>query len=128
MRILLDTHALLWWRADDPRLPRSAERLIMNPRNEVFFSVVSLWEMAIKRGLGKLEFPGSLTEFATGLSTNQGFLFLPLEVSHLERLERLPRHHRDPFDRLLIAQTFELSGVALSNDPAWKRYRVRTRW
>lgn len=128
MRILLDTHALLWWRADDSRLPGSADRLITDPRNDVFFSIVSLWEMAVKRSLGKLDFSGSLTEFAAGLRTSQGFSFLPLEVSHLDRLERLPRHHRDPFDRLLIAQTLELKGVALSNDPAWKRYRVKTRW
>lgn len=128
MRLLLDTHALLWWRADDPRLPGKIDRLIVDPENEVFFSVVSLWEMAIKRNLGKLEFAGALTDFAATLRENQGFTFLPLEIPHLERLERLPHRHRDPFDRLLIAQAIDVNAVAITNDPAWKEYRVKTRW
>lgn len=128
MRILLDTHVLLWWRADDPRLPRRIDKLIVDPDNEVFFSAVSLWEMAIKRGLGKLEFAGSLAGFAATLRENQGFSFLPLEISHLERLEVLPQRHRDPFDRLLISQAIELNATAITNDVAWKDYKVKTRW
>jgi len=128
MRVLLDTHTLLWWRADDPRLPHKLDKLIVDPENEVFFSVVSLWEMAIKRSLGKLEFAGSLAEFAATLRKNQGFSFLALDIPHLERLERLPHRHRDPFDRLLIAQAIELDAVAITNDAAWKGYRVKTRW
>ncbi len=128
MRLLLDTHVLLWWQADDPRLPRRMDRLILDPANEIFFSSVSLWEMAIKRSLGKLAFTGTLSGFADKIRTNQGFLHLPLEVPHLERLESLPHHHRDPFDRLLIAQAIELKAAAITNDPAWKGYRVSRRW
>ncbi len=128
MRLLLDTHTLLWWRMDDDRLPGALDSVITDTRNEILVSIVSLWEIAIKRSLGKLRFDGSLNQFAATLARENGFTLLPLDVQHLTRLERLPNHHRDPFDRLLIAQTLETGAKAATNDPAWKKYRVKTLW
>jgi len=128
MRYLLDTHAILWWRQDDPRLPHRIDAVLQSPENEILFSQVSLWEIAIKRSLGRLKLEGSLEEFVDGLRNEQGFIMLPLEVSHFTRLESLPHHHGDPFDRLLIAQAMETGAIAVTDDAAWKKYRVKTRW
>lgn len=128
MRLLLDTHTLLWWRMDDERLPRTLDSVITDRQNEILVSIVSFWEMAIKRSLGKLKFEGSLDRFAATLIRENGFTQLPLEVPHLSRLEHLPHHHRDPFDRLLIAQTLETGARAVTDDPAWNRYGVKILW
>lgn len=100
MRLLLDTHILIWALEADPRIKLLAERLA-DPDNEVFFSAASLWEMAIKVGTGKLEV--DVAEFrAEALAT--GFIELPVLGQHIESLVGMPHHHRDPFDRLLVAQ------------------------
>ena len=129
MRYLVDTHALIWMREGNPRLNRAKwEPVFFDRANEVLFSPVSLWEIAIKRSLGKLKLRASLEEFEHGLRTDYGFSLLPLEVSHFARLETLPHHHGDPFDRLLIAQAMETGAIAVTDDAAWKSYRVKTRW
>ncbi|MBV8605808.1 MAG: type II toxin-antitoxin system VapC family toxin [Pelomonas sp.] len=100
MRLLLDTHIIIWALGADPRVKHIAERLT-DPDNEVYFSVASLWEMAIKVGTGKLEV--DVAEFrAEALAT--GFMELPVLGRHIEALAGLPNHHRDPFDRLLVVQ------------------------
>lgn len=100
MRLLLDTHIIIWAMEADPRVKHIAGRLT-NTDNEVYFSVASLWEMAIKVGTGKLEV--DLVEFrAEALAT--GFIELPVLGRHIEALVGMPQHHRDPFDRLLVAQ------------------------
>jgi PIN domain nuclease of toxin-antitoxin system len=125
----LDTHVLLWMRENDPRLDRKKwEPLLLSGEHEVCFSLASLWEIAIKRSLGKLRLEGSLEEFADTLESVQGFTLIPIEVNHLARLESLAPHHRDPFDRLLIAQAMELGAVVVTDDPVWKKYPVQVTW
>lgn len=128
MRYLLDTHTLLWWRQDDPRLPHRLDSLLESGENEILFSPVSLWEIAIKRSLGKLNLEGSLEEFVRTLRQDHGFVLWPLEVSHFSRLETLPHHHGDPFDRLLIAQAMETGATAITDDAAWRKYKVKIKW
>ena len=129
MDYLLDTHVLLWLRENDPRLKRSEwEPIFYSKENRIFFSLVSLWEIAIKRSLGKLKLEGDLGEFALGLEQRHGFRPLNLDTPQLVRLERLPRHHGDPFDRMLIAQTVEIGATAVTDDPHWKKYSVKLRW
>ncbi len=126
MRYLLDTHTLLWWRQDDSRLPHAWDSIFnASEENEILFSTVSIWEIAIKRGLGKLEMEGDLADFARTLISDHGFHQLPLEVTHICRLEKLPLLHRDPFDRLLIAQAIEQGAIAVTDDPKWKPYSVK---
>lgn len=129
MDYLMDTHSILWLRNDNPLLERSKwERILFDSRNTVHVSIVSLWEIAIKRSLGKLDFDGTLDEFSRTLVINLGFKILPIELSHLTRLETLPFHHRDPFDRLLIAQAIEIGAMAVTDDPLWRRYPVKVKW
>ncbi len=129
-RYLLDTHTVLWWRSDDRRLPHRLDALLENTSrdHEILVSIVSIWEIAIKRQLGKLDLEGSLENFARTLTENHGFQLLPVEVPHLSRLEKLPGHHQDPFDRLLIAQAIEGGFTTITNDPVWKLYPVKIRW
>ncbi len=124
-RYLLDTHVLIWWRQNDPRLPHTWDKLFVGGQDEVLFSTVSLWEIAIKRALGKLRLEGDLGDFSRTLEINHGFRRLGLEVPDLCRLEKLPAAHADPFDRLLIAQCLENSAIAVTNDPKWRRYPVQ---
>ncbi|WP_024286200.1 type II toxin-antitoxin system VapC family toxin [Cellulomonas sp. KRMCY2] len=100
MRILADTHVLLWWLADDPALPAHQRDALADEHNDVFFSAVSISEIAIKASLGKLEAPAD----PTAALLSGGFEALPLTAAHAERLRDLPGHHKDPFDRMLVAQ------------------------
>jgi PIN domain nuclease of toxin-antitoxin system len=101
VRLLLDTHILLWWLNDDPALPDHAAALIADAANEVFVSPMSLWEIAIKARLGRLE--ADVDEvLAAGLES--GFRPLPFTLEHAAEVAKLPGHHRDPFDRALVAQ------------------------
>ena len=99
--MLLDTHILLWWLADDERLSKSASATITDPMTEVYVSVVSLWEMAIKVGKGKLR--ADLEEIAEQIALTD-FRMLAVEAHHVRAYARLPALHRDPFDRMLVAQ------------------------
>lgn len=101
MRLLLDTHILLWWLADDPALPAQADTLIADLANETFVSPISLWEIAIKAHLGKIV--ADADEIRTAALTS-GFTALPFTDIHAVAVARLPDYHRDPFDRALIAQ------------------------
>ncbi|CAN5126811.1 type II toxin-antitoxin system VapC family toxin [soil metagenome] len=122
MRILLDTHVLLWWLLDDPQLGPRVRAKIADGRNEVFVSSVTVAEIAIKRALGKLPGPhGLLTSL-----TEEGFQELPLLSTHASALETLPQHHRDPFDRMLIAQALTESMTFATYDAVALRYDVQT--
>lgn len=126
IRYLLDTHVLIWMRENDRRLDRTKwEPIFFNGTHEIVFSTVSLWEIAIKRTLGKLTLEGDLADFSQTLESRHGFRKLGLDVPDLCRLEKLPRHHADPFDRLLIAQAIEHGAVAVTNDSKWRPYPVR---
>jgi len=99
-RLLIDTHVLLWWLADDPALGGTASALIREPRNIVHVSAASLWEISIKRSQGKLRAPAGMN----GLIEEEGFRPLAISLFHGERAGDLPLLHRDPFDRMLVAQ------------------------
>jgi PIN domain nuclease of toxin-antitoxin system len=129
MRYLLDTHAVLWMRENNPRLNRAKwESIFYSPDNEIFVSIASLWEMTIKRSLGKLDFEGSIEDFAADVEMRHGFTLLPIAPTDLNRLQTLPYHHGDPFDRLLIAQALEQGATAVTNDRNWKKYRCKVQW
>lgn len=120
MKLLLDTHAFLWWDSKDVRLPESLRSAIASPRNNVVISAATVWEIAIKRALGKLIFGQPV-----GNSIEKyGFLSIPITVEHAERAGGLPQLHRDPFDRLLVAQA-QLEGLVLVTvDDQILRYSV----
>jgi PIN domain nuclease of toxin-antitoxin system len=101
VRLLLDTHILLWWLTDDPALPARADALITDPANEVFVSPMSLWEIAIKSRLGKIT---ADVDEVRNAALESGFDPLPFTLEHAAEVARLPNHHRDPFDRALVAQ------------------------
>jgi PIN domain nuclease of toxin-antitoxin system len=100
VKLLLDTHILLWWLTDDAALPPPARELIADPENAIFVSAVSLWEIWLKHSLGKLHLPA---DFDARLAA-EGFESLPLAARHTREIATLPWHHRDPFDRMLVAQ------------------------
>jgi PIN domain nuclease of toxin-antitoxin system len=113
VRLLLDTHALLWWFADDDRLGQTARTAIADPQNDVFVSIVTLWEIIVKQRVGKLR--ADIAELGEAIS-RQGFATLNIRQAHLMTLASLPMHHRDPFDHLLIAQAIAEDAVLVSDD------------
>ena len=128
MKLLLDTHVFLWWVSDDRRLSRHARQVISNGENEVLLSAASAWEMAIKSAIGKLPLPGDLETFLEDQMDRNGIGALPILIKHAVRVRRLPNHHADPFDRLLIAQA-QIEGLSLlTADRHIKQYDVSTVW
>ena len=124
MRLLLDTHVLLWWREDSPNLSVRARAEITDPINEILVSTATLWEIVIKRGLGILTFPDDLE----GVLREESFSLIPIGFQHLRRLELLPKLHRDPFDRMLIAQALTEGAPLVTNDHALLAYGIPTLW
>ena len=104
MKLLLDTHVWLWWNTEPERLSVVARRRIENPRNDVFLSAASVWEMAIKRQIGKLRFPEPVISYVTRRLQNDKVTPLPVSIAHAAAVETLELLHRDPFDRLLLVQ------------------------
>jgi PIN domain nuclease of toxin-antitoxin system len=128
LRYLLDTHALLWFLANDARLSPHARNLIEAAGNDAFVSVVSLWEVAIKNSGGKLPLPLPFSAlFPAQLDVNR-ITLLPIEIAHIEGVIRLPFHHRDSFDRLLIAQSQVENLPLISVDGAFAPYEVQVAW
>jgi len=121
LRLLVDTHILLWWMELHPRLAAGTRALIDDPDNEPIVSVVSFWEIAIKVRSGKLK--ADLAAIARVID-GQGFTRLAVEDAHLRALLTLPSHHRDPFDQLLIAQAIAENAAFLTHDKAAARYPV----
>ncbi len=122
---LLDTHIFLWALQDPDRLSAKQRKILENPEALLYFSHVSLWELVIKTGLGRLQFTNGLKS-----AVERGMLglragYLPVRIEHLWRLGELPNHHRDPFDRLLAAQALSEKLRLITADPAFKKYRVR---
>lgn len=123
-RVLLDTHATLWLLTGDrPFGPRATEA-IEDPTVEVLLSAVSVWEVAVKRGTGKLDAPDGFAATLVG----GGAVPLPVDLSHAARVEHPPEHHRDPFDRLLVAQAQHEDLALVTRDPRIARYDVATVW
>ena len=121
MKLLLDTHLLLWAASQPNRLSAAALRLIDNPANELFFSAASIWEVAIKRGLGRSDFQADPRLFRRGLLDN-GYSELPILSDHVVAIDSLPPIHKDPFDRLLVAQTTVEGITLLTADSVVARY------
>ena len=124
MRILLDTQCWLWMVAEPERLSRRARAMVASDRHELYLSSVSSWEIAIKHGLGKLDLPAPPAEFVPTRMRATGVLPLVVTHAHALRVSELPGHHRDPFDRLLIAQALEESLSVLTADRHFRRYGV----
>jgi PIN domain nuclease of toxin-antitoxin system len=116
--LLLDAHTLLWWLGDDATLDTGARAAIASPANDVLVSAATIWEIEIKRALGKLESPDGLVD-AVEASTFQA---LPISLIDAERAGRLSPHHRDPFDRMLVAQAMRLDALIVSRDDAFVAY------
>ena len=128
MRVLLDTHAFLWWVADSPKLSADARELIANEKNEPILSVVSAWEIAIKAGVGKLELSDSPEKFVIEQISRNVLEVLPIYLRHALGVPSLPDYHRDPFDRLLIAQATAENVAILTADPLITKYPIQTVW
>jgi PIN domain nuclease of toxin-antitoxin system len=124
LKVLLDTHALLWWVTDDPRLSEAARDAILTA--EVAVSVVSLWEIEIKRGLGRID--ADMRELIREISQTEGFRMLDVRATHVLTLGELPLLHRDPFDRMLIAQAIRDRLTLVSRDATICSYDVDVAW
>ena len=121
-RLLLDTHAFLWWISDDSILRRNAHAAIADPRNEIFVSAITAWEITVKRLKGQMDAPGNLA----AMVDEKGFTHLPLGFHHAEQAARLPMHHKDPFDRFLIAQAQAEGMTLVTRDTHMQLYGVQT--
>ncbi len=127
MKLLLETHAFLWFIDDDPRLSLTAKTTI-ETTPEVYVSLVSVWEMAVKISNGKLTVPESLREFVMQHLTRNRFQLLPIELEHTVMVAQLPLHHKDPFDRLLICQAMSTGFRLVSADSMFAEYAVAPVW
>ena len=128
MPLLLDTQAFLWWVDDSPRLSKRARVAIGEPAERCFFSVASCWEMAIKISLGRLKFPQPLERFVAHHMAANGIEPIGISLPHVARVAALPFHHRDPFDRLIIAQAIEEGLSVVSSDRVFSKYGVPRVW
>ena len=125
---MLDTHTLIWWLAGDPSFSADAKAAIIDPENEVFVSAVSAWEIATKYRIGSLPQAAALALDVSGALTSQGFIELPITALHGQTAGSLPGPHRDPFDRMLIAQATLAGLVLASNEAVFDHYAVRRLW
>ncbi len=128
MRLLLDTHAFIWWFAGSSQLSKSVRRAIADEENDVLISAASAWEIATKHRLGKLPSAEMLALDISGAIASQDFKELPITVEDAARAGALPGLHRDPFDRMLIAQTLSRNLLLISIEPIFDRYGVRRLW
>ena len=120
MRLLLDTHLILWWLKDDAQLTKKAKDLISNPEQIIFFSSVSIWEMSIKQASGKLKVPDNIID----ILLIEGFDELSITSQHAAQAGSLPNHHKDPFDRMLIAQAKQEDLTLVTHDSHIQKYDV----
>ena len=128
MRYLLDTHTLIWLFSNNPQLSNQARSIITDESNELFVSIASIWEMTIKSSLGKLNLTIPLSDLIAQKLIPSDIQLLPIQLEHLAVLQILPFHHRDPFDRILIAQAISDRLTLLSTDAAFKSYDVDCNW
>jgi PIN domain nuclease of toxin-antitoxin system len=128
MRILIDTHVFIWWTSDAQKLSPRVYNLLTNPNTEALLSIVSIWEMQIKLSLGKLQLKVSLPELVDDEIKRNRIELLQLDISHIYALSSLPQHHRDPFDRLLIAQSMSEGLEIVSVDENFDAYGVQRFW
>jgi PIN domain nuclease of toxin-antitoxin system len=126
MKVLIDTHVLLWGLQDEEKLSRRVRTLL--PAADVWISVASLWEIIAKVQVGKLALPSPVGDYLAAKLMANGVSVLSLSFDHVRRLEQLPLHHRDPFDRILIAQSLNESIPLVSADPQFEKYPVEIIW
>jgi PIN domain nuclease of toxin-antitoxin system len=119
MKALLDTHIVLWYVTDDNKLRQEVIDLIENQENQIYISIASLWEMSIKASIGKLNLTQPIEDFI-----GQNIHLLPIGLEHITAIQSLPFHHRDPFDRMLIAQSMVENLVLVSEDSQFKNYEI----
>jgi PIN domain nuclease of toxin-antitoxin system len=128
MKVLLDTHTFLWWITDDPQLSPLARDLMSDGRNSLFLSAASGWEMAIKAGLGRLSLPEDVESFMRDQLTENAIGMLPITMRHALHVYRLPPHHRDPFDRMLVAQSQLENLPLITRDSQLASYAIDVIW
>ncbi|MEK6581539.1 MAG: type II toxin-antitoxin system VapC family toxin [Nitrospirota bacterium] len=128
MRALLDTHTFIWWIMDDPKLPSYVRSIISDGDNELFFSAASCWEIAIKAQIGRIKLPSRPDIFISEQLALNAVQTLPIQVSHALHVFNLPRLHRDPFDRMIIAQSQLEDLLVLTLDPLIAKYKIKTIW
>ncbi len=128
MRVLLDTHVFLWWVEGDRVLPATARAALADQENECLISLVSVWELAIKAGMGKLKLALPVKRYVVEHAAANGFRMLDIGMAHLGRVETLAPHHGDPFDRLLIAQAIEEQLPIVTADAVFRKYGVKRIW
>lgn len=128
MRCLLDSHALLWYTLDDPHLSGTAKALILDAANEILISPASYWEIAIKVSLGRLTLHRPYEDFIDVCLNTYHFTILPIEPKHTATVASLPYHHRDPFDRLMVAQVMVEHVALVSSDQALDAYEITRLW
>lgn len=128
MSYLLDTHSFLWFIIDDSALSATAKMLIEDSSNLIYLSTASLWEMAIKVSLGRLDIPSPFKEFIDTQLTTNNITLLEIKTGHAGVLAALPFHHRDPFDRLIIAQSLNEDLTIIGRDAVFDLYGVKRHW
>lgn len=128
MRLLVDTHVFLWWVEGDRALPVKARAALADRDNECLISLASVWELAIKAGLGKLKLALPVQRYVVEQVAANGFRMLAIQMAHVGRVESLAAHHGDPFDRLLIAQALEERIPVVTADPVFRDYGVKRIW
>ena len=128
MKLLLDTHTFLWWITDDPQLSKKARELISDGHNILYWSAASSWEVSIKYALGRMPLPEAPERFLPAEIGKNRLESLPIIDAHAFQAGQLPHHHRDPFDRMLVAQAQVESLALLSNDQQLNHYNVEIRW
>lgn len=128
MKVLLDTHAFIWWDSDPTKLSSQARAVCEDRANVVLLSVASAWEMQIKLQLGKLDLRLSLAEVIASQQRTNDIQVLPVVLGHVLALQDLPAYHKDPFDRLLIVQANMEEAVLITHDPVFAQYPVKLLW
>lgn len=129
MDYLLDTQVIIWFIDGDIKIPQHVRNVVKNPQNTISITIVSLWEIAIKRSIHKLSLTTSLHDIRDQISSEQVNI-LPIKVNHLETVEKLAYEdkHRDPFDRLIVSQAISEGMVLISSDPFFKNYPIKVLW
>ena len=128
MDYLIDTHTLLWIVTDSPKLSNLAKDLYLDSENKILISMASIWELSIKSSLGKLTLEKPIDEFVDEHIKGNDIQVLNIELPHVLRIEKLPFHHRDPFDRLIISQQIENNLPIICNDEVFDKYAVKRVW
>ena len=128
MKVLFDTHAFFWIISNDPRLSSSARDVFVRSENEIVLSVASIWEILLKAATGKFPFPRPAGSFLRAELKKTSVAVLPITLQHVLRLEQLPLHHRDPFDRIILAQAMEEQIPVVSADSKFQLYPVNVLW